>query len=296
MLNILLQGNCSREMVSDLVTVAMNLKSRPSRLQVVRSIVEKGVLPQTLGIPLQSSVSEDGKVDLELIQLLLQRKAPIDDIGNDADNCVLLASRKGNLSVLKMLCDAGPQVETLSMAVPVAFGTIHDCGYDVALGMIKLLLDKRAAGVPIHDTLLAAASQDYRLDIVRALVEHGADANHQGGAPFVVALVNKNVKLLEILCVGCPPSQASTESVLSKAIDPRWYNAEALQLLLSYTSSSAAALNSSWALERFKGNPNITPIVPCSLRHGLDVNIGNRTLLCSAIQDGNFVLFKNILS
>lgn len=295
-LTILLRGKCSPEILSTTISTAMALKSRSSRLQAIRSLVEKGVLPHALGNPLQSLVSEGGEVDFELIQLLLQYRAPVDGLGNDHNNSVLIATRRGNLFLLKMLCNAGPKMETLSKAVPLAFRMLDDCSYNVGLGAITLLLNKGAAGVPIHYTLVTAASQDYRLDIVRVLVEHGADTNHSDGASFAVALKTKNLTLLEILCAGCPPNQATIESVLSIAIDPQWYDVRALELLLGSCSSAAAALNSSWLFKRFKDNPNITTIIPCFLRNGLDVDIGSGVLLCFAVQQGNVVLLKRILS
>jgi ankyrin repeat protein len=296
-LSILLQSKCSPEILSATIPTAMVLQPRPSRLQAIKALVEKGVLNQNLSVPLQRLVSEDGDVDSELIQLLLQHKAPVDGVGDDANNAVLAAARRGNLSVLRMLCDAGPRNETLSEAVPVAFGVMHTCGYDVALDTIKLLLQKGAAGLPTHKTLLTAAKQDYRLDIVRLLIKHGAEANYATGASFAVALETANFKLLEILCAGCPPTRASTESVLFTAIDPRHYNLKALELLLGSTTSVAAALNALWTSEKFRSNPNMTAIVPCFLRHGLNVNLGNGLLLCFAIQEKRDpILLGRILS
>jgi hypothetical protein len=177
----------------------------------------------------------------------------------------------------------------------VAFGVIDTCGYDVALNMIKLLLQKGAAGLPTHQTLLAAAKQD-RLEIVRLLVEHGADANYSSGASFGVALTTLNFKLLQILCSKCPPSQASIESGFFLAIDPRCYTSEALELLLSSTRYAGTALNTLWSSEKLRGNPNITAIVSCLLRHGLDVNLRNGGVLLFAIREKNVVLLDRILS
>ena len=198
--------------------------------------------------------------------------------------------------MLAMLCDAGPQDETLSKAIPVAFSAMHTCGYEVALNMMKLLLQTGAAGVPIHQTLLVAAKVDYRLDIVRLLVEYGAEANYAIGAPFNVALEAGNIKLLEILCRGCPPSRATMETVMYTAIDPRYYNMQALELLLSSTPSAGIALNTSWSSEKFKGNQNMTAILPCFLRYGLDVDLRNGAPLCFAIQEKNDILLNRILS
>ena len=188
-LNVLLRNKCSAEVLSGTIPTAMALKPKNVRLEAMKALVEKGVLPQGLGIPLQSLMSEEGDVDSELIQLLLQHNAPVDGVGDEANNVILVAARRCNLSILRMLCDASPQNEILSKAIPVAFSVIDTCGYDIALDIMKLLLQKGVAGQPIHQTLLAAAKQG-RLDIVRLLVKHGADANYSNGASFGVAIMD----------------------------------------------------------------------------------------------------------
>jgi hypothetical protein len=185
-----------------------------------------------------------------------------------------------------------------SLAIPIAFGMIGTGGYEAALIMIKLLLQRGATGIPVHQTLLTAARQDHRLEIVRLLVEYGADANYATGAPFAVALETANFKLLEILCAGCPPSRASLVSVLSIAIDPRYYNLQALELLSHSATCSAAAatLKVLSASGKLRCNPNMTEIVTCFMRHWLDVDIGDGVLLCLAIQEKNIILLRGILS
>ncbi|KIX06616.1 uncharacterized protein Z518_04592 [Rhinocladiella mackenziei CBS 650.93] len=295
LLGVLLRSKCSATILSAIIPTAMALQSRPIRLQAMKALVKKGVLPQELGVPLQRLVSEDDDIDSELVQLLLQHEAPVDGVDDDTNNVVLVATRRGNLSILKMLCDARPRNDTLSKAVPVAFGVMDTCGYDVALNMIKLLLQSGAAGLPTHQTLLAAAKQD-RLEIVRLLVGHGADANYSRGASFGVALTTSNFKLLQILCAKCPPSRASIKSAFSLAIDPRYYTSEALELLLSSTPYVSTTLNALPPSEKLRGNPNITAIVSCLLRHGLDVNLGNGAVLSFAIRERNVVLLDRILS
>lgn len=295
LLSILLRRECSAITLSAAIPTAMLLKSRSIRFQAMKALIERGVLPLSLGLPLQKLVSEDGDIDSELIQLLLQHKAPVDGPGDDTNNVILVAARRGNLSILKMLCDAGPRNETLSQAVPVAFGVMDTCGGDVAVDMIKLLLQKGAAGTLVHQTLLAAAEKG-RLESVRLLVEHGASANYLNGASFGFALTTSNFKLLQILCSKCPPNKASIVSRLSLAIDPRYFALEALELLLSSARRDSPGLGAWWQSGRLRGNPNITAIVPCLLRHGLDVNLRNGVVLSFAIRENNLVLLARVLS
>jgi ankyrin repeat protein len=166
-LSILLRSKCSAKILSATIPTAMVLKPRPIRLQAMKALVKKGVLPQKLGVPLQRLVSEDGDVDSELIQLLLQHEAPVDGVGDDANNVLLVAARRGNLSILRMLCDAGPRNETLSKAVHVAFGVMDTCGHDVALDMIKLLL---ARGAEVKFETLKVALETSSLKLLDVLV------------------------------------------------------------------------------------------------------------------------------
>ncbi|KAI1412086.1 hypothetical protein F5Y13DRAFT_50981 [Hypoxylon sp. FL1857] len=295
-LDILLQAECSPQTISTTLKAAMALPSRPIRLWTMRSLLNKGVSSHELGPPLQRLMTEDGEVDCELIQLLLQHQAPLDGASDDCIHPIFVAVRRGNLAALRTLCDAKPRSETLSNAIPIAFGMMHACNYDVVQDMIRLLLQQGAAGLPVHRTLLTATKQDSQLGIVRLLVENGADANYMSGSAFAVAIESANNKLLAILCAGCSPSQASTEALLLVATDPRHYNLQSLELLLSSTQSAAVALNASWDSDKFRGNPSMAEVVPCFLRHGLDVDIGNGILLCFAIQEGNINLLDKILS
>lgn len=80
------------------------------------------------------------------------------------------------------------------------------------------------------------------------------------------------------------------------AIDPRYYNLQALELLLRSNPSCAAALNILGASQTFRCNPNMTEIVPCFLQHGLDVDLGDGFLLRFAVQEKKKELLCKILS
>jgi hypothetical protein len=299
-LGILIQGRCSPDILSTMIPTVVALKSKSNRLRAMESLVKKGVLPDALGWAVKFLLfSKEDPIDLELMKLLLEYMPSNGGINNHADGCILAAARLGNLPVLAMLCEAGGRVETMSKAVPLAFQTMHDRGYDVALGVIKLLLEKGAAGVPIHDALLAAALQDRRLDIVRILLNYNADANHNKGAAFAVALKTTNLKLLDILCKKCPPTSANLMVLLSMFIDPQYYSVAALELLLGSAPSTDAlesTLEKLSMLASFKDNPNITTIIPCFLRHGLDVDVDNGSLLRLAVQKEDMGLLKTLLS
>ncbi|KAK5175288.1 uncharacterized protein LTR77_000426 [Saxophila tyrrhenica] len=292
-LGMLLRKDCSPDILSAAIPAAMALGPGAQRLQAMRCLMEKGVSTQALGLPLQTVVFEAGAVDYDLVSVLLKHKAPIDGIGEHDNNGVLMATRRGDLHLLNLLCDAAPLARTLSEAVPLAFDGLHFHGKETVLEMITTLLNRGATGVPVNETLLDAIFHAQRLDIVRLLLTHGADANYMGGVSFLAAL--DNLELLGILCGSCPPNEAVAKAVLSTALLPQHYNLEALELLLASTASFTDALNSLQIWHCVKNNPNLEPIVLCFLRHGLDVNLKGRNKLSFVVQKQNMILLRALL-
>ncbi|KAF4994750.1 hypothetical protein FDECE_13023 [Fusarium decemcellulare] len=297
-LSLLLQGDCLLTTLSAAVPCTMGLTSRPDRLRAMKALLEKGIPSQELVVPVQQLASESGEMDLDLLRLLLEHEAPVDVVDDADSNPVLLVTKRGDISALEMLCSAGPRPQTLSAAVPIAFNRIETAGsesYDAALKMITLLLQKGATGPPVDQTLLEATSKDGWREIVRTLLQNGADANHAAGASYISAIEKRDIGLLEILCHGCPPTESSLEKAFLTCIDPRHYNLQILEVVLS-SEHSPAVLNASWGIdELLKDHPNLTEIVPCLLSHGLDVNVENGLLLCFAVGIQNVELLTAIL-
>ncbi|XXH01677.1 hypothetical protein Hte_008037 [Hypoxylon texense] len=297
----LLESKCSPEVLSTVIPMAMSLRPRLKRHSTMAALMKKGVMSSKLGIPLQSLVREDenGDVDWELIRLLLQYQASVDTIGNGIESPISLATRNGNLPLLEMLCRAEPKVDTSSTALPVALGLLDTRSYSTALKAVEILLRQGVAGVLVHKTLLAATEKDGKRQIIRLLLKNGADTNYASGASYGKAVQNGNMKLLEMLCTACPPNQASLESNLSLAVDPRYYKLRGLELLLISNPSATTTINTTWASEDFRKivrrNVDLVEIVSCFFRHGLDVNLGDGTLLCFAIQEQNVPLLGRIL-
>jgi hypothetical protein len=295
-LDILVRGSCSKITLSAAIPTAMGIKSRTYRHRAIEQLIMKGVLEQSLGVSLQSVMAEADEIDSALVALLLQHGAPVEGVGDDTMNAVLQAARTCHVEVLEMLCDAGPATETLSKAVPIAFAATDACGYDASLRTLQLLLERGATGTPVHETLLAAVTVDDRLDIVRVLIKHGADANFVNGAAFGVALEAVNMELLRILCMGCPPIQSSIECVLYTAIDPQKYRHTALKLLLGTCQSTKAALDTVWNSAKLLGNPNLKTIIPYFLGKGLNVDLMDGAVVCLAVQEKNVDLLRSVLS
>ncbi|KEQ86976.1 hypothetical protein M438DRAFT_268254 [Aureobasidium pullulans EXF-150] len=297
-LNILLRGSCSLEIITHSISAAMTLEYRLSRLQIMKALLKKNVPAKELAGPLQQVVSEGGEVDMELVQLLLDYDAPVDSSDDHIESGVLTAVRRGDICLLQLLCGASPRVETFSESVPIAFDTISAHGYSTVLSMMELLLSKGASGTPLHETLLAAASDDARLDIVRLLMKYGADPNYEAGLCFVMALMLKKFDLLKILCDGRQISIASCSNILTIALNPRYYALPSLDLVLNSAPSAAGVLNNlkpTWVFTTLKDNHDMVSIIPCLLQHEMDVDFGSGILLQLAVQKDDVDLLRKIL-
>lgn len=297
-LNILLRGSCSLEIITHSISAAMTLEIRLSRLQIMKSLLKKNVAAKELAGPLQQVVSEGEEVDIELVQLLLDYDAPVDSSDDQIESSVLTAVRRGDIRLLQLLCGASPRVETCSEAVPIAFDTLSTHGYSTVLSMMELLLSKGASGTPLHETLLPAASDDARLDIVRLLMKHGADPNYEAGLYFVMALILKKFDLLKILCDGRLISIESCSNILTTALNPRYYALPSLDLVLNSAPSAAGVLNNlkpTWVFTTLKDNHDMVTIIPCLLQHDMDVDFGSGILLQLAVQKDDVDLLRKIL-
>ncbi|KAK5704369.1 hypothetical protein LTR97_003387 [Elasticomyces elasticus] len=295
LLTILFTSRCNAAILSAAIPAAMGHKSRPDRFKAMKALAEKGVSAHMLHGPLRLLVSEEGPTDSKLVALLLKHGAPVEEGRDDSGNPVLVATNRGDLPVLRMLCNAGPRVDTLSKAIPIAFSTIKTSGHQEALAAMKLLLHKGATGELVSQTLLRAA-QDRQLSIVRLLVENGVDANYKGGRCFETAVMSRDVELLRILCVKCPPNQTSTEAVLPTAMDTAYHELVTLDTILIFSKAAAAALDATWSSNRLRGHPKRADIILCCLRHGLDINVQNGALPYLAIQEMDLDLLKKILN
>ncbi|KAI0862693.1 hypothetical protein F4860DRAFT_471478 [Xylaria cubensis] len=303
-LKMLIKQPCSPEILSAAIRPAMALEPRQRRYEAMQILLSKGLPSQKLGGPLQYLIQEsDEDIDYELIQSLLQHRAPVDTTSNGVEGPLVIATKKGNLLLLHMLCQIGLNVDTVSTAVPFAFNLIHTSGLEVSLQVMEILLKHGAGGVPVHQTLLASTEADSHQDnefrIASLLLERGADANYAAGASYASAVRRNSIELLVMLCTACAPNQASLQAVLPLVIHPQYYNSQALEALLTSSPDASASLDSCWASRVFRNivsdNPHLLEIISSSLRHGLNVDIDDGILLRFAIREVNFEVLERIL-
>ncbi|KAK4554001.1 hypothetical protein LTR86_008842 [Recurvomyces mirabilis] len=297
MLGLLLHVECSKTALSQAVPNAMALRPYTSRLRMLRALLSQGVEADELERPLQTAMLEHDPTRLETMKLLLYYGAPVDSVGGDAHNVILTASRHGDVEALELLCTAGPRMQTINEAVPLAFSTIHAGQYDVTLGALRVLLDYGASGDLVNETLLTALAEDERLDAVRELVEHGADPNYDDGGGYILALKSfNNIALLEMLCIFRPPNETSLFAILASYHKDWAYDTKALDIVLGSSIYAAAVLNAYWSVELFETMSNRSKIISCFLRHGLDINSHGGSVLCAIVRSQDTPLLRHVLA
>ncbi|KAI1035702.1 hypothetical protein LB504_005725 [Fusarium proliferatum] len=295
-LNLLLQGQCASAILSTLVPPAMELSPRTMRFGVMQCLIKKGIEGQSLGTALLHLLSEEGDIDSDLTKLLIENGAPLDCTSDVEASPLVRVIKKGDVTVLNILCSAKPAAEALAAALPFAFNTIAAFGYDVALELMTLLLKQGASGPPLNETFLKAITSDAPPGFVQLLTEHGADVNYSSGQAFATAIEMDKSSLLELLCSSSPPNQATVNANLPKLIETKHYSLSNIELFLSAASRATPkpSLTNTYAL--IKDHPQRSELLPCLLRHGLDINEESGMILCLAVREHDVDLIKSILA
>ncbi|KAF5653899.1 hypothetical protein F25303_1931 [Fusarium sp. NRRL 25303] len=295
-LSLLLQGQCASAILSTLIPTAMEISPRTMRFGVMQCLIKKGVEIQALGTTLLQLLSEEGDIDSDLTKLLIDNGAPLDCTSDVGASPLMQVVNKGDVTVLNMLCSAKPTTEALAAALPVAFNTIAAFGHDVALELMALLLKQGASGPPLNETFLKAIASDVPLNFVQLLTEHGADVNYSSGRAFVMAIEMDRFSVLELLCSSSPPTQATVTATLPKLIETKHYSYSNIELFLSAASRATPkpSLTNTYGL--IKDHPQRAELLPCLLRHGLDINEESGMVLCLAVREHEMDLIKSILA
>lgn len=154
------------------------------------------------GWPLEEAIKDDR---LDLVQLLLQRyeKAGI-DFNDGFRSPLATAARAETLDYLKLLLDAGLDVNRSNFYGQLALNTAVECGYKKT---VEFLIEKganvNASSPSCRVTPLEAAASEGFIDIACLLVKAGADVNLEAsdwpGTPFERAAASGRYEMLKVL-------------------------------------------------------------------------------------------------
>jgi hypothetical protein len=158
------------------------------------------------------------------------------------------------MELLVVMCEAGLDSELQAGAVADAFSFLKSLGYDLALNMIEMLIQKGASGPRIDDILILATVEDERLDILRVLLQHGTHGQHglRGGVSHDVLTDAFNevrrtkprwrqLKLMDLLLTRAAsldnPEIGQSQSLPQETNAKLNYKINGLELLLQYYAS-----------------------------------------------------------
>ncbi|KAF5534756.1 hypothetical protein FMEXI_11165 [Fusarium mexicanum] len=292
MLRILLQGDISDEELSPALSDAMKITDPSIRRMAVKMLADKGIWKEAL-LEQLCLIIQYPDPDLKLLSIILQYKLPLH--GKDGRlNVIHLAIHKASLPVIELLWKSYPHPASLSEALPKAFSRIAEDGGTLTHDIIQFLLKNGVKGIGVDKTLLVAAgSKSPRaLDIIHLLLKHGADANYNHGNAYAATL--NDYARLEVLCKACPVKEAVVKGLLPSLLEVSTANTQTLELVLQ--ASNGSEIDFTEVPNLLEGHPNMAAIVPCLMKHGLDINLQKGVIIQFAVEKSDVPLLKTLLS
>jgi hypothetical protein len=294
MLGILLQGDISDEELSPALSDAMKITDPAIRRMAVKMLADKGIWKEAL-LEQLCLIIESPDPDLELLKVILQYQLPLH--GEEGRlNIIHLAIHKASLPVIELLWRSLPHTASPSEALPKAFSRIAENGGNLTYGIIQFLLKNGARGMGLDKTLLiAAGSKSPRaLGIIRLLAKHGADANYNQGNAYAAAL--NDYARLEILCKACSVKSAVVQVLLPSLLETSSADTQTLEVVLQSAASNGSAIDFTEVPTLLEGHLNMTAIISCLMKYGLDINLQKGVMIRFAVEESNVPLLKTLLS
>ncbi|MDJ0750591.1 MAG: ankyrin repeat domain-containing protein [Woeseiaceae bacterium] len=111
----------------------------------------------------------------EMVRLLLDRGADVNKAATDGSTALMLAAQRGELSTVSILIDAGANLELRNTSKETALlVAISADEFEIAKRLVDAGANVNVANIQKRSALLIAKKS---LDMVRYLVEHGADVD-----------------------------------------------------------------------------------------------------------------------
>jgi len=169
-------------------------------VKIVADFLDKGLDPNTTdsgGHTLLMTASRLGH--LELVKLLVARKASVTRQSAQGDTALMFASLKGQLEVAQFLITHGAKVDEPGWA------PLHYAAFEGRAEMIRMLIargaEKDATG-PNGYTALMLAVRGNHLEAARALLYEDVDLSHKapdGLSALAIAQARKSKELEDLL-------------------------------------------------------------------------------------------------
>ncbi|OCK79653.1 ankyrin [Lepidopterella palustris CBS 459.81] len=167
-LRVLLEGRPSTNLLEQLFPLLREGYARSERLEATRLLLGAGARGKAVDTALIDAAADSSR-DIVLIEELLRSNA---DVNFDNGKSVQLAVKRADFQVVRLLCNAGPSVETASAVLPLTFGP-KGRRSPATFAMIELLIGKGVSNTALQQTLILAISGgSENLDIINLLVEY----------------------------------------------------------------------------------------------------------------------------
>lgn len=182
------------------------------RVRVIYALVQKGATGPPLG-PWLTRAAKDS--DAQLLELLLGAGAPID---SRPEGPLHQAVLRQDIPCLRMLLNSRPSSEVLAAVFPLLG---HGYTASARREVSRLLLEHGARGAEVGQALIdAVADTSSARDegLVTDLVQGGADVNFANGKALSLAVSQKDMVLVRLLC-SAKPRAVTTSLALPSAFD-----------------------------------------------------------------------------
>jgi ankyrin repeat protein len=218
------------------------------------------------------------KGNLEIVRLLLENGA---DVHVENDDALRLASQEGHLEMVRLLLEKGVNVNAkYGHALRAASAAGH-------LEIVKLLIENGAKVNAKEDEALREASRSGHFKIVKLLIENGAKVNAFDDVALRVASKKGYLEIAQLLLENGADVNANGGQALSDASENGYL--EIVRLLIEKGANVNA--NDNEALLRASGNEH-WEIVRLLLENGANVNAHNNYAMRIASAEGYLEIVK----
>ncbi|CBX93198.1 hypothetical protein IAQ61_008921 [Plenodomus lingam] len=208
----ILETDISSSHASMAITVLPTNTPQGDRFRVIQALIQKGATGPPLGQWL-TRAAEDG--DAQLLELLLSAGAPMDLSAKGPLNHAVM---RQDIPGLRMLLKSRPSPEALATAFPLLrHGYTPSARREVSM----LLLEHGAQGPEVSQALVDAVMDDSsaRDDVlITEFVQRGADVNFANGKALSLAVTQKDVALVRLVC-SMKPRTVTTSLALPLSFD-----------------------------------------------------------------------------
>ena len=197
LLRILVEGNEASRILPSLIPLAM-AHPQDVRLPLLQLILEKSVHVSQIDAALVDAVLE-GPPSQKTIDILLHHNASVDFENAKA---IKQASSAGNSSILQSLLDKNPNPEHLTEALRHAMqapATQTSPKNAPRLACVKLVTCAGVANPDAVDQALVQAVREQDHDLVKHLIDNGADPNFDNGTSVIIASEQADIVSLALL-------------------------------------------------------------------------------------------------